>query len=559
MCRRTQNLRIDSPAKNGVPRAGSLQLAAALHICCPCRQSGRHPQLSLASMHMYPKRSSLKGLEIEIFKLVSYSSTPEQWKEWLRVPLEHAAARGNLDIFDKLLGAGADGSAGWRGCRNRTLLDAAAVGGNADVVSGLIQAGAEPDVNEVSCSSKRSALYTAVKLGHVAVARRLVIAGAWVNFHDPVEKCSLLHEATLGGHESLVTELLIGGANPNKRDGDDGASPLHFAAYRGLDGIASTLMSRGADKDALDVEGDTPLIYASHEGRLSVVKLLLSAGAAVSVRGTQRYSALDCAAVRGHVGVIEAIVEHGADVNTDNDRGFTALHAAATNDHVGAVESLIKAGADVESKSNAGNTPLSLAAHSSSRKAVLALLQHGAKVDVRDYGGSTPLHAACWERRKGLEAVVDLLLRWGADETTLNDAGHSPTESLDLDYGDVENSAAQDEIDRTRLLLAQAPADRAWRRRGWLVMLRLCGSKVVAASRDDNQRCGGSSRSVCNRHDGGSKVARMQSRRGAESGVHGKTGAMSGASGEGERWGDVVESLLGLEVEGIFRTGVGFL
>ena len=59
----------------------------------------------------YPKRASLDGLGIEMLKLVSYSATPEQWKECLRVPLEYAAARGNLDLFNKLLEAGADRSA----------------------------------------------------------------------------------------------------------------------------------------------------------------------------------------------------------------------------------------------------------------------------------------------------------------------------------------------------------------------------------------------------------------------------------------------------------------
>ncbi|CAM9196521.1 unnamed protein product [Ectocarpus sp. 8 AP-2014] len=47
-----------------------------------------------------------------------------------------------------------------------------------------------------------------------------------------------------------------------------------------------------------------------------------------------------------------------------------------------------------------------------------ALSQHGAQVDVRDNEGYTPLHQACWERREGLEAAVDVLLRWGAE---LND------------------------------------------------------------------------------------------------------------------------------------------
>lgn len=101
-------------------------------------------------MHIYPRRASLQqgeGLASQLFKLVAYGATPEQWEEWLRVPLEHAASRGNLDLVNVLLGAGANGSAGWRGCRGRTLLDAAAVGGNGEVVSALIRAGAEPDVN----------------------------------------------------------------------------------------------------------------------------------------------------------------------------------------------------------------------------------------------------------------------------------------------------------------------------------------------------------------------------------------------------------------------------
>lgn len=38
--------------------------------------------------------SRLDGFEIEIFKLVKQNATPIHWKEWLRAPLEHAAAEG---------------------------------------------------------------------------------------------------------------------------------------------------------------------------------------------------------------------------------------------------------------------------------------------------------------------------------------------------------------------------------------------------------------------------------------------------------------------------------
>ena len=264
-------------------------------------------------MHIYPQRMSLQGLEVEILKLVSYSASPEQWKEWLRVPLEHAAARGNLELLNKLLEAGADGSDGWRGCRNRTLLDAAAVGGNEEVVSALLLAGAQPDINVVSASPKRSALYTATVLGHEAIARCLLVAGANVNFHDPVSQSSVLFEATRGGHRRLATELLIGGADPDCRSRY--GNPLHVAAYNGLYGVVSTLLLRGADKDALDNDGGTPLMWASKQGHVSVVKILLARGADVRVRDTEQISALDRAAMSGYGDVVDVIAGHGTDVN----------------------------------------------------------------------------------------------------------------------------------------------------------------------------------------------------------------------------------------------------
>lgn len=83
-------------------------------------------------MNLNQRRAFLDGAEVELLKLVLNGATPEQWAEWLRAPLEHAAVGGNYDLVDRFR-AGANGSAGWRGCRARTLLDAAALGGNGDV------------------------------------------------------------------------------------------------------------------------------------------------------------------------------------------------------------------------------------------------------------------------------------------------------------------------------------------------------------------------------------------------------------------------------------------
>ena len=58
-------------------------------------------------------RTRLDGFKVEIFDIVLQRATSEQWREWLRTPLEYVAADGNEDLFTRLMDAGADGSAGY--------------------------------------------------------------------------------------------------------------------------------------------------------------------------------------------------------------------------------------------------------------------------------------------------------------------------------------------------------------------------------------------------------------------------------------------------------------
>ena len=247
-------------------------------------------------MLTYPKRACLDGSVAELFKLVSYGATSEEWGEWLRVPLEHAAARGNLELINKLLEAGANGSHGWRFLKGRTLLDAAAVGGDAGVVSALLRAGAHPDVNVVSASSRRSALYVAAKCGHQDAGSRLILAGADVLFWDPVDHRNVIAEAARGGHTQLVRDMLMAGAHADEYLYE---SPLHLAVGSGSENAVDTLILAEADPDVIDGDGNTPLIRAADLGHTSMVKALLAAGADASHRANDGRSALDAAALRG--------------------------------------------------------------------------------------------------------------------------------------------------------------------------------------------------------------------------------------------------------------------
>ncbi|CAN0211693.1 unnamed protein product [Ectocarpus fasciculatus] len=169
---------------------------------------------------------------------------------------------------------------------------------------------------------------------------------------------------------------------------------------------------------------------------------------------------------------------------------------------------------------------------------IRALLEGGANVNSRNKYEQTPLHMAC---SRSSAAAVELLLRWGADEKLTDEDGTTPGDEIGAmpHYG---NNNEEIEVDNQRIrhMLARAPADRSWRRRGWLVLSRSCPTRVqIANGRNRSTSCS-------------AKVARV-------------SGEGSGGGGEETEdemmvaWRDLVGRLVGLEADGLFRLVVGFL
>ena len=312
-------------------------------------------------------------------------------------------------------------------------------------------------------------LRKAVTLGHMSVVRALLDAGADVSLRFQDDR-SALDRAASRGYVGISRAIVEHGADMNAV-GADGRAAIHHAAAAGKAGVVSLLCHMGAAFDELDGEGYTPLHLCAISGHVATSRILLAAGADVTRQGSLlSLSPLAFAAAKGNVDVLRVILGHaGADVNAET-AGVTALHAAAALNNVEAIDVLVGAGASVDHVSGGGGTPLHLAVSRGSGAAVLLLLRHGASINKQSATGRTPLHSAAVAAgtQVNIAELVDLLLRQGADETVRNIDGQT---AADLVGSQAENLNSR-EVARVRELLANAPADRAWRRRGFLVMCR---------------------------------------------------------------------------------------
>ena len=369
-------------------------------------------------------RGAAAGLELEVFKLVAAEATSEQWSKWLRAPLEHAAAKGNMDLFTRLMDAGADCRAGWRGCRGRTLLGAAAYGNEEEMVLTLLEAGSKPDVDVKFGANWETALHVAAALGSKTSCTSLMLAGADPNLLD-ISKYSPLHLAALAGHDEIVDRLLLRGAHTDTKSAKSKLTPLHVAAFKGHALCVSALIRGGAEKNPLSSMGETPLHLAARGNKVEAAHRLLAAGATIDILATNRWRPLDVAARHGHADVLRVLLRHGGDSKACHSDGVTALHVAAGvdgpgRDNGGVVCALVGAGADVEAKDRVfGETPLHRAADHrvESEGTIQALLKVGANVNARDAFGNTPLHNAC---ARSCAGAVELLLCSGANEELTN-------------------------------------------------------------------------------------------------------------------------------------------
>lgn len=276
----------------------------------------------------------LRGLGEQLLTLVWESASKEQLGQWLRVPLEHAAAKHNGSsnaLCFKLLLAGADAFVRRHPVLDRSPLVAAAQAGNGTVVSALLENGSAPDGEEWETSAFLSDVLLAA--GGITNTCTTVATDAdsggglgGDGFTTP------LHLAASGGHLSMVRALVRAGADADVED-ENGDTPLHLAVFRGFEQVVEELVTAGASVDTIDAEGETPLHTASAHGSLGMVRAILrgSRGDTSTLllchTDHLEMSPLHRAALGGHCDVMEELLSRGSSLHSLAGNTRTPLHA----------------------------------------------------------------------------------------------------------------------------------------------------------------------------------------------------------------------------------------
>lgn len=172
-------------------------------------------------------------------------------------------------------------------------------------------------------------LIWACKSGLLDTVRRLIDAGADVNFQSP-----------------------------------EGITPLMDAAYEGHTLIVQTLLEvPDIQIDAVRDTGHTALLLAVQEGHEAVIDLLLEYNASIEMMTETGVSALWIAAANGHSHIITKVCSRQLlnHLHCIGDRSVSPLHAATGNGHFSTVKQLLLLGADPCQSDSLGSTAIEIA------------------------------------------------------------------------------------------------------------------------------------------------------------------------------------------------------
>ena len=310
-------------------------------------------------------------------------------------PIADAAMRGDLAAVRASLQGGADVNAAQGD--GMTALHWAADRGNAEIAQLLVAAGA--NAAAVTRNGRHTPLHVAAARGHAAVARKLLSGRADVHATTTTGAMPL-HFAAASGSKETIEVLVDAGADANGRETQWGQTALMFAAGFGRTDAVKALLARGADPKAtakvVDVSARNRADVDESRARNARVAEILkqraaaaasssnAAGPPPAARGGRR-GADDNGGEPEPLGYADLVGTHG---------GLTALLLAVREGFEETAFALLDAGADLNQVSASDRTsPLLMATINGHFDLASRLFARGADVRLASDGGATPLYA----------------------------------------------------------------------------------------------------------------------------------------------------------------------
>ena len=340
------------------------------------------------------------------------------------LPLKAAVEQDQVEIAQILVDAGAyDEDISYY--RQDYLLHEACYRNSTDLTRILIAAKADPDRHP---ARSLPVLLTATSHGQADIVKELLVANPNTEATDRWNMTAMWH-AVKGGHLDIVKVLAVAGADVNVEVEDDDedadpTTPMMLAIERGDNEAADILIKAGIHVNAKDKYDNTPLKLAACKGNVELVRMLLAAKARLEVRNDSGRTALMTAACVGNIEVTRELIKAGADVNARDDNDHTPILLAC---NAAVADALIAARADVNVPSRDGYTPLMQAARLRHADVVDSLLKAGADVNAKEFSGMSALLYGLQidsDNYQANEAAVQTLLHAKADVDGVDKEGN---------------------------------------------------------------------------------------------------------------------------------------
>jgi ankyrin repeat protein len=364
-----------------------------------------------SSQHQYDSRHAdlmkacVSGRVAQVRQLFSTSSVSGSltlpWsttadKDTLRLALQRACGRGNIEIVNLLLAQGAEIEPKYdkKGGEEVGALFRAAENGFTNIVEQLLSKGAKPD--NARDRFGRMALTVAALSGHLETVQALLKAGANPDARDRDGRSTLVY---------LAAEKSYGPSKP-KEEKQKGPK-----SYNLNEKVLSALVAADADLDAKDTSHRTALIWAAVNGKYEFVKFLLEGigerRVVVDACNDKGRTALHFAAESNFESIVELLLKNHAHPRIASEGSWTALHNAAQKGHAGIVAKLLAAGASANAELSNGKTALHWAAQNGHKEVVGLLLKQGdTRLFVKDSFERTPIICAA---ENGHDEIVQML------------------------------------------------------------------------------------------------------------------------------------------------------